>query len=41
MVKPAEEVEVQLDRRNRLVRVAAEVEVQSGGGGGFGDASCH
>ena len=35
MVEAAEEVEVQLDRRSLLVRVAAEVEVQSGGGGGL------
>ena len=34
MVEAAEEVEVQLDRRSLLVRIAAEV-VQSGGGGGL------
>ena len=34
-MEAAEEVEVQLDRRSLLVRVAAEVEVQSGGGGGL------
>ena len=28
-------MEVQLDRRSLLVRVVAEVEVQSGGGGGL------
>jgi len=35
VVEAAEEVEVQLDRRSLLVRVAAEVKVQSGGGGGL------
>ena len=39
VVEAAEEVEIQLDRRSLLVRVA--VEVQSGGGGGLVDASCH
>ena len=34
-MEAAEEVEVQLDRRSLLVRVAAEVKVQSGGGGGL------
>ena len=34
-MEAAEEVEVQLDRKSLLVRVAAEVEVQSGRGGGL------
>ena len=35
VVEAAKEVEVQLDRRSLLLRVAAEVEVQSGVGGGL------
>ena len=35
MLEAAADVEVKLDRRSLLVRVAAEVEVQSGGGGGL------
>ena len=34
-MEAAEEVEVQLDRRSLLVRVAAEMEVQSDRGGGL------
>ena len=34
-MEAAEKVEVQLDRRSQLGRVAAEVEVQLGGGGGL------